>query len=136
MLDPGNLPDFILIDGDHSYEGVSQDIVDFYPLLSPGGIIMFHDYLPALDERNRKFIHAHHAGKEPGIRQSCSELMETTYGLQPISLPLLYPTDPTQTQPHLPIIPSVLSTIRAYRKPAIVPIPDAGIDSPRHRVAL
>ena len=126
MLDPGNLPDLILIDGDHSYEGVSQDIVDFYPLLSPGGIMMFHDYLPALDERNRKFIHAHHAGSEPGIRQSCSELMETTYGLQPISLPLLYPTDPTQTQPHLPIIPGVLSTIRAYRKPVIESIPAQG----------
>lgn len=118
MLDTDNLPEFILIDGDHSYQGVRQDIIDYYPLLAPGGIMMFHDYLPQLDDHNSAFIYSHHANIEPGIRQACQELMEGIHGLEPIDLPLLYPDDPTQTQAHLPIIPGVRSTIRAYRKPS------------------
>ncbi|MDY6937252.1 MAG: TylF/MycF/NovP-related O-methyltransferase [Cyanobacteriota bacterium] len=113
----GNRPAFILVDGDHTYEGVKQDILNYYPLLAPGGIMLFHDYLPSLDEENREAILFHHAGNEPGIRQACQELMENTYGCEAIELPLLYPTDPTQTQAHLPIIPGVFSTIRVYRKP-------------------
>lgn len=111
-------PNFIFIDGDHGYEGVKQDALSYYPLLAPGGVIMFHDYLPALNDENRTAIFFHHGGKEPGIRQACEEVMEQTFGLTALELPLLYPTDPTQTQPHLPVIPGVFSTIRAYRKPA------------------
>lgn len=110
-------PPFMFIDGDHSYEGVRQDILNYYPLLAPGGMMLFHDYLPPLNEENQEAILFHHGGKEPGIRQACEELMENTYGCELVELPLLYPTDPTQTQAHLPIIPGVFSTIRAYRKP-------------------
>lgn len=117
MLEHDNKPEFILIDGDHSYQGVRQDIIDYYQLLVPGGIMMFHDYLPPLNDCNRDFIYAHHANTEPGIRQACQEMMEQAYGLEPIALPLLYPDDPSQTQAHLPIIPDVYSTIRVYRKP-------------------
>jgi glycosyltransferase involved in cell wall biosynthesis len=111
-------PGFILVDGDHSYQGVRQDILDFYPMLAAGGTMLFHDYLPPLDARNREFIYAHHANTEPGIRQACHEVLESGYGLQPVELPLLYPNDPTQTQAQLPIIPGVFSTIRAYVKTA------------------
>jgi predicted O-methyltransferase YrrM len=113
----GNFPPFIFIDGDHSYKGVRQDIIDYFPLLAPGGIMVFHDYLPPLNDENREGILFHHAGNEPGIRQACEELMENTYGCEVLDIPLLYPTDPTQSQAHLPIIPRVFSTIRAYRKP-------------------
>jgi predicted O-methyltransferase YrrM len=113
----GNRPELIFVDGDHSYEGVRRDILDYYPLLAPGGIIAFHDWLPPVNDRNREAILAHHAGKEPGIRQACSEVLEQGHGLRPIELPLLAPSDPTQTQPHLPIIPGVFSTVRAYQKP-------------------
>lgn len=34
----------LFIDGDHSYEGVRNDIELFAPLLQPGGIIVFDDY--------------------------------------------------------------------------------------------
>jgi len=112
-----NLPPFIFVDGDHSYEGVKQDIINYYPLLKPGGMMMFHDYLPALNDENRSAILSHHGGNEPGIRQACQELMEDTYHCELIDIPLLYPTDPTQTQAYLPIIPGVFSTIRVYRKP-------------------
>lgn len=112
----GNYPGFMFIDGSHTYEGVRQDIIDFYPLLAPGGLMVFHDFLPPLNDENREAILFHHGGKEPGIRQACEELMEKTYHCEVVDMPLLYPDDPTQTQPHLPIIPGVFSTIRVYRK--------------------
>jgi predicted O-methyltransferase YrrM len=113
----GNFPIFIFIDGDHNYEGVRQDLLNYWPLLAPGGIMMFHDYLPPLNDENKEAIFFHHGGKETGIRKACEELM-SSYGGEAVDIPLLYPTDPTQTQAHLPIIPGVFSTIRAYRKPA------------------
>ncbi|MCP3921133.1 MAG: tetratricopeptide repeat protein [Desulfobacterales bacterium] len=112
----GNFPEFIIVDGDHTYEGVKRDIIDYYPLLAPGGIMLFHDYLPPLKQENKDAILFHHAGREPGIRQACQELMEEKFACEIIDIPLLYPTDPTQTQSYLPIIPGVFSTIRVYRK--------------------
>ena len=35
--------DFIFIDGDHSYESVLRDFIDWYPYLQRGGIMAFHD---------------------------------------------------------------------------------------------
>ena len=37
--------DFILIDGDHSYEGVRRDFETYSGLLAPGGMIALHDIL-------------------------------------------------------------------------------------------
>lgn len=117
MFVASNLPDLIFVDGDHTYEGVKQDILDYYQLLAPGGIMVFHDYLPELDDFNRDAIYFHHGNAEPGIRRACKEILEESLRLTPVELPLLYPDDPTQTQAQLPIIPKVYSTIRAYRKP-------------------
>ncbi|MDV7398787.1 class I SAM-dependent methyltransferase, partial [Arthrospira platensis SPKY1] len=100
----GNYPPYIFVDGDHSYEGVKKDIINYYPLLASGGLMIFHDYLPPLDEQNSSSILFHHGGNEPGIRQACQELMENTYNCEIIEVPLLYPDDPTQTQAYLPII--------------------------------
>ena len=117
MFSADNLPVFIFVDGDHTYEGVRQDIIDYYELLAPGGIMLFHDYLPELEDINRAAICHHHGNAEPGIRRACREVLEDYHKLRHIELPLLYPEDPTQTQAHLPIIPGVFSTVRAYRKP-------------------
>ncbi len=38
--------DFILIDADHSYDGVKQDYRNYRPLLSKGGLLALHDVLP------------------------------------------------------------------------------------------
>jgi predicted O-methyltransferase YrrM len=38
--------DFILIDADHSYEGVKRDYLNYRPLLAPGGVLALHDILP------------------------------------------------------------------------------------------
>jgi len=35
--------DFLFIDGDHSYEGVSKDFEKYSPLVRNGGIVGFHD---------------------------------------------------------------------------------------------
>jgi predicted O-methyltransferase YrrM len=40
--------DFLLIDGDHSYEGVYDDIVNYLPKMRSGGLIVGDD---AYDER-------------------------------------------------------------------------------------
>ena len=37
--------DFLFIDGDHSYEGVKQDLEVFGPLVKKNGLIAFHDIL-------------------------------------------------------------------------------------------
>jgi predicted O-methyltransferase YrrM len=38
--------DFVLIDADHSYEGVKQDYQNYRPLLAEGGLLALHDILP------------------------------------------------------------------------------------------
>jgi predicted O-methyltransferase YrrM len=38
--------DFLLIDGDHTYEGVKKDYEMYKSLVSPGGMIGFHDIVP------------------------------------------------------------------------------------------
>lgn len=35
--------DLLLIDGDHSYEGVQRDFQNYAPLVNSGGLIVFHD---------------------------------------------------------------------------------------------
>jgi len=35
---------FLFIDGDHSYEGVRNDLEKFAPLVANGGLVVFHDY--------------------------------------------------------------------------------------------
>jgi hypothetical protein len=39
----GNLLDLLFIDGDHEYEGVRSDFVQYRDLVAPGGLIVFHD---------------------------------------------------------------------------------------------
>ena len=115
----GSLPELILIDGDHSYEAVCRDIQDYYRLLAPGGIIMFHDYLPPCTAKNQAFISDRMAGMPLGVGDACRELLEGLHRLEPLDLPRLYPTNPCQTLASQAIIPGLYSTISAYRKPTI-----------------
>jgi cephalosporin hydroxylase len=39
--------DFLLIDGDHSYEGVRRDFALYSPLVREGGLVAFHDIVPS-----------------------------------------------------------------------------------------
>jgi cephalosporin hydroxylase len=38
--------DLLLVDGDHTYEGVKQDFADYSPLVRSGGLVAFHDIVP------------------------------------------------------------------------------------------
>jgi len=38
--------DILYIDGDHSYEGVIADFINYFPMVSKNGFIVFDDYLP------------------------------------------------------------------------------------------
>jgi predicted O-methyltransferase YrrM len=38
--------DFLMIDGDHTYDGVRRDFELYSPLLSANGLVAFHDILP------------------------------------------------------------------------------------------
>jgi predicted O-methyltransferase YrrM len=42
----GRAIEFLLIDGDHRYEGVRRDFELYSPLVVKGGLIAFHDILP------------------------------------------------------------------------------------------
>jgi len=39
--------DLIYIDANHTYESVSADLATWWPLISPGGVLMAHDYTPS-----------------------------------------------------------------------------------------
>ncbi|MBT3268380.1 class I SAM-dependent methyltransferase [Candidatus Poribacteria bacterium] len=42
----GRSIDLLFIDGDHAYEGVKADFEQYSPLVTPGGMVMFHDIQP------------------------------------------------------------------------------------------
>ncbi len=46
-----NKLDFLLIDGDHSYEGVQADFLNYSPLMRKGGLIALHDIVPDYSAR-------------------------------------------------------------------------------------
>ena len=48
----GRPVDFLLIDGDHSYEGAKIDYELYSPLVAKGGLIGFHDIVPVASDRN------------------------------------------------------------------------------------
>ena len=39
--------DVVFIDGDHTYEGASADVVNYSPFVSPGGYLIMHDTVSA-----------------------------------------------------------------------------------------
>jgi cephalosporin hydroxylase len=42
----GRRVDFLMIDGDHTYDGVAADYRMYSPFVADGGVIAFHDILP------------------------------------------------------------------------------------------
>lgn len=60
--------DFVFIDGDHSYEGVIQDIRAYLPKVRKGGIIAGHDYCSLSD--------AGAFDEMPGVARAVSECFD------------------------------------------------------------
>ena len=57
--------DFLIIDADHTYEGVKRDVEAWWPKVKTGGYVYFHDYIP-LEENN-------------GVKQAIEELQDETW---------------------------------------------------------
>lgn len=56
--------DLLIIDGDHSYDGVSRDLKVWLPHVASGGAILLHDYdSPALDSPNNS------PAAEPNVKE-------------------------------------------------------------------
>ena len=51
--------DFLWVDGDHSYEGVKKDILNWTPLVKKSSFVCFHDYRDA-----------------PGVKKAVDELVK------------------------------------------------------------
>jgi len=45
---------FVFVDGDHHYQSVKADIVNWAPKIVPGGVIAFHDYAPTAKNLKRR----------------------------------------------------------------------------------
>lgn len=73
------LPDFVYIDGNHSYEGCKEDIEIYTDLLSKkGGVVSVHDY-------NKQMLDPDPNGPHPkawvGVNQAVDELLLPNYSV-------------------------------------------------------
>lgn len=60
--------DLLIIDADHSYEGVKGDIVAWMPVMVEGGLIFVHDYDGS--EAPEQY---------PGVKEACDEVLGRRY---------------------------------------------------------
>ena len=64
---PSNSYDIIYIDGDHSYEGVKNDLINAYSAIKNGGYIMGHDYEMNMEKAN----HSYNFGTKQAVDEFC-----------------------------------------------------------------
>lgn len=67
IVDQINNIELLFIDGDHSYEAVSNDIKLWIPKVIKGGVIIFHDAYPV----------GNGIAYEPGVKKAVQEYFET-----------------------------------------------------------
>ncbi len=67
-----NSLDFVYIDGDHSYEAVTHDIIEWIKKLKPGGILAGDDYI--LSDRDKRFYDVIRAVNEYVEKNNIPEL--------------------------------------------------------------
>jgi cephalosporin hydroxylase len=75
--------DFLMIDGDHSYEGVKADFELYAPLVGAGGLIAFHD------------IVTHPTSMQCEVQRFWNEIRETRRHLEFVDSTPLHQDDPT-----------------------------------------
>ena len=73
----GQSLDFLFIDGDHAYEAVIADFLNYRPLVRSGGLIAFHDIVPDFDSRYGTPT-GHHAGGVPRFWQEIKTQYKTS----------------------------------------------------------
>lgn len=64
--------DWIYIDADHSYEGVKQDIISWWPKLKKGGLFSGHDFDPSITDVNFKMY---------GVKKAVEEIFDDSFSL-------------------------------------------------------
>lgn len=68
MPDKAEAFDLVLVDGDHSYAGGMADLENTWPLVRPGGCVVFHDIMhpahPDLRQCFDEFVATHRAPHE------------------------------------------------------------------------
>lgn len=69
IIEPHSI-DFLHIDGDHTFEGVSADFNDYYGLVSDNGIIVIHD------------IHS-----EPGVKKLWEDIKFREFDIEEVAVP-------------------------------------------------
>jgi len=110
--------DFLLVDADHRYEAVRDDIHAWMPMLRPGGIVAFHDHSGAPDPDIRdRYPHP------LGVYDAVEESLERS-PFRRLYFPLVRPLEPVWSD-----FPSIFSTIAAFRSPG------APLESPDSRRA-
>lgn len=65
--------DLLFLDGDHSYEGTYRDFTLYSPLVSPDGLIVFHDIVPTLPHQD---CHSYRVWRDIKSRYAHDELIE------------------------------------------------------------
>lgn len=68
LIDDNTL-DIVYIDGDHSYQGVKQDLESVYPKVKKGGYIMGHDY----EMNMNKAQHYYDFGVKKAVDEFCKK---------------------------------------------------------------
>lgn len=70
--------DFLFIDGDHTYNGVKSDFINYGELVRPGGIIAFHDIVENLtDHEDAQTIEVPKFWKELKMKYPYKELIQS-----------------------------------------------------------
>lgn len=76
MIHDSGRYDFLHIDGDHTYEGIKQDYLDYSPMVRPGGVVAIHDLL--LPDVNH-FVCNLEYGNIDGKRHEIRRILHSTH---------------------------------------------------------
>jgi hypothetical protein len=68
----------IVVDADHSYQAVRGDIINYWPLLAPGGLMFFHDWV---DTENNGTNGVQGAVRDALTREMSDAELETYVGI-------------------------------------------------------
>jgi len=132
--------DLIFIDGDHSYEGVKADFINFLDCLKPGGYVAFHDILDSV-EHTVIDVHVSKLWKELKKQYDAYEFIDNNdYGTGPcrsMGIGVIRIDNPE----HIPILSSDNSEVKvsAYistkdRYNTTLPMAIMGVISQTHKI--
>ena len=85
----GRKLDLLLIDGDHTFEGVKSDFELYSGFIRPGGVIAFHDIQPGFEDAGVAVSRFWKEYPLPGSRSEfIADPSQLSYGIGALRLPL------------------------------------------------